>query len=102
MPLETPTLDRCMPAFHFPCKPPGMPTFDQQHSEEMMMRSWIANESYDSMELSIPTPCRTMQVCGVPLETPTLDRNLSSMLDPIDVLVNQRQGCQLNLANYLS
>lgn len=100
--LETPTLDRCMPTLYVPCKSERMPTFGNQHSEEMAIRCWTSNESHDSMELSIPTQCQTMQVCGVPLETPTLDRNPYSMLDPLEVLLNQRKGHQLNLANYLS
>merc|ERR1712159_458788 len=57
MPLETPTLDRYMPAFDFTCKEPVMPTYDQQDFGDMCIKTRICNEPHESMELSIPTPC---------------------------------------------
>lgn len=42
LPLETPTLDRYVPAVHVSCRSPDHPAFIEKHAGQPAFRSWIA------------------------------------------------------------
>jgi len=131
MPVETPTLDRHVPAMHVSCRAADTSVFVEQSSEQPSVRSWIATEAPDlcsalASELSTQdvtdfcgapmapddfcgapmAPELSMKIfevndlCGVPLETPTLDRYAPTVAIREHV-VDPREGLKLSLADYL-
>merc|ERR1712118_131161 len=137
--LETPTLDRHVPAMHVSCRASDTPVIAEQSCDQPIVRSWLAGEPTDlSMTLAPELACMsdlctvmapelTMQdmpdfctaplmpmapelnmkvpdvndLCGVPLEAPTLDRAHAptvAIRGDRDVL---REGLKLSLADYL-
>merc|ERR1719191_2427903 len=44
MPVETPTLDRHVPAMHVSCRAADTSVFVEQSSEQPVVRSWISSE----------------------------------------------------------
>jgi hypothetical protein len=143
MPVETPTLDRHVPAMHVSCRAADTSVFDEQSSEQPVVRSWIASEPVTlSGDLSVPdvnglccalaselptqdvtdfcsapmapdlsmapmAPDLSMKImevndlCGMPLETPTLDRYAPTVAIRGNSWDQPREGLKLSLADYL-
>jgi hypothetical protein len=128
MPVETPTLDRHVPAMHVSCRAADTSVFVEQSSEQPVIRSWVAS---DPMNLAgeLPDLCSTLaselatqdvtnfcsapmapelsmkmldvnDLCGVPLETPTLDRYAPTVAIR-GHFADPREGLKLSLADYL-
>lgn len=123
MPLETPTFDRHVPAMHVSCRAADTDVFVEQSSEQPAVRSWIVpdltasdmnemcsmatldvNDFYGvttlAPELSIKMP-DVNDLCGVPLETPTLDNRYAPTVAIRLECDGPRQGMKLSLADYL-
>lgn len=128
MPLETPTLDRHVPAMHVSCRAADTSGFVEQCFEQPLVRSWTTSEpttlAPDTNNLcSVVAPEMSMQdankfyavplapelsmtlpdvsdFCGIPLETPTLDRYAPAVAVRADC-GGIRQGLKLSLADYL-
>jgi len=129
MPVETPTLDRHVPAMHVSCRAAETSAFVEQSSEQPVVRSWIVSEEMTLTgepctdfcsapmvsELSTQELCSDFctapmapsmkildvsDLCGVPLETPTLDRYAPTVAIRGD-FADPREGLKLSLADYL-
>lgn len=130
MPVETPTLDRHVPAMHVSCRAADTFVFLEQSSEQPVHRSWLANDPLTlSGELLMPdmnSMCGTFasdlptefcsapidpelsmkfvelnNLCGMPLETPTLDRRYAPAIAIRGNSDEPRGGLKLSLADYL-
>lgn len=117
VPLETPTLDRHVPAMYVSCRAAETSVFGEHFFEQPVARSWIATEpmtlaqelpmregnnftfAFMAPELSMKLPDMN-DLCGVPLETPTLDRCAPTVAIRTDD-DGPRLGLKLNLAHYL-
>jgi hypothetical protein len=116
MPLETPTFDRHVPAMHVSCRAADTSVFLEESCEQPAVRSWIVpelavsdmttvdvNEFYSAPlapELSIEMT-DVNDLCGVPLETPTLDNRYAPTFAIRAECDGPRQGMKLSLADYL-
>jgi len=129
VPLETPTLDRHVPAMHVSCRAAETSAFGEHSFEQPVARSWtlapeiVAPSSVNDLcsamaqelsmqevndfsfafmapaELSMQLPSMD-DLCGVPLETPTLDRCAPTVAIRTDN-DGPRHGLKLSLAHYL-